>query len=302
VTGQSFSTHKQIAIKLSHTKVRLKLEPLGLRMLCDKNQLASSALANHSFQNQRGDMKTQPVIRQRIRKALIIASLLLFPITMNYLSPYVIIDGVSQGIVNGSLIVFGLQFLSALLVGRLWCGWACPAAGLGEICFAINSKPVHRRLNWVKWFIWIPWLILIVVMIVRAGGYQQVNFFHMTEQRISVDEPQKYIIYYIVVAFFAGLGIVIGRRAGCHAICWMAPFMILGRTLRNVSKWPSLRLKAQREKCIDCKRCTQSCPMSLDVNAMVQKGTMEHSECVLCGNCVDVCPKDVIHYSFGPGK
>ncbi|MBN1877620.1 MAG: hypothetical protein JXA33_25580 [Anaerolineae bacterium] len=40
---------------------------------------------------------------------MIIASLLLFPVIMNYLWPYVIIDGASQGIVNGSLIVFGLS-------------------------------------------------------------------------------------------------------------------------------------------------------------------------------------------------
>ena len=113
-------------------------------------------------------MATQLELRQRIRKGLIITSLLLFPVIMNYLSPYVIIDGASQGIVNGSLIIFGLQFLSALFVGRLWCGWACP--------------------------------------------------------------------------------------------------------------------------------------MSLDVNGMVQVGAMEHGECILCGTCVDVCPKDVIRYSFSRGK
>ena len=44
--------------------------------------------------------------RQRVRKALIILSFLSFPITMNYLSPYAIIEGASQGIVNGSLIAF----------------------------------------------------------------------------------------------------------------------------------------------------------------------------------------------------
>jgi polyferredoxin len=71
----------------------------------------------------------QLVVRQRIRKGLIIVSLLLFPVIMNYLSPYVIIDGASQGIVNGSLIVFGLQFLAALFVGRLWCGWVCRRRG-----------------------------------------------------------------------------------------------------------------------------------------------------------------------------
>ena len=64
----------------------------------------------------------------------------------------------------------------------------------------------------------------------------------------------------------------------------------------------SLRLEAEPENCIDCKRCTKDCPMGLDVNGMVQKGAMENSECVLCGTCVDVCPQGVIRYSFSAGK
>jgi ferredoxin len=32
---------------------------------------------------------------------------------------------------------------------------------------------------------------------------------------------------------------------------------------------------------------------------MVQKQAMENTECILCGKCVDVCPKGVIKYSFG---
>ena len=53
----------------------------------------------------------------------------------------------------------------------------------------------------------------------------------------------------------------------------MAPFMILGRKVRNLFRWPALRLKAELDKCINCKKCTANCPMSLDVNGMVQGGT-----------------------------
>jgi polyferredoxin len=240
--------------------------------------------------------------RQRVRKALIIASLLLFPITINYFSPYVIIDGAAQGIVNGSLIVFALQFASALFVGRLWCGWACPAAGLAEVCTAVNDKRVRPWLRWLKWAIWAPWLALIVYVVVRAGGYRQFDFFHLSERIISVDEPAKYVIYYAVVGLFAGLAVAVGRRAGCHTICWMAPFMVLGRKVRNVFRWPALHLRANVEACTNCKRCTRDCPMSLDVNTMVQAEYMEHSECILCGTCVDVCPHDAIRYTFSAGK
>lgn len=41
--------------------------------------------------------------------------------------------------------------------------------------------------------------------------------------------------------------------------------------------------------------------MSLDVAAMVQRGNMEQSECVLCGNCVDSCNKHAIRFSFTKG-
>ncbi len=247
-------------------------------------------------------MNQQLETRQRIRKALIIISLLLFPVIMNYFSPYVIIDSASQGIVNASLIVFGLQFLSALFLGRLWCGWVCPAGGLAEICFPINNKPVRGKADWIKWLIWVSWLGIIVMMVIRAGGYQHIDLLYLTESGISVDEPWKYIIYYAVVGMFLVLSVFMGRRAGCHTICWMAPFMILGRKLRNLGNWPALRLKAETAKCINCKKCTQNCPMSLDVNGLVQKGVMEHTECILCGTCADVCPKNVIHYSFSKGK
>ena len=117
-----------------------------------------------------------------------------------------------------------------------------------------------------------------------------------------MDRPEAYFIYYTVVAIFVILAWTAGRRAGCHYICWMAPFMILGRKIRNVFKWPALRLKADADKCIDCKRCTKNCPMNLDVNAMVQAGAMDDSECILCGTCIDGCPKEVIHYSFSAGS
>ena len=237
--------------------------------------------------------------RQTTRKALISISLLLFPITMNYLSPYVIIDGAFQGIVTGSFVVFVLLFISALFVGRLWCGWLCPAAGLGEACFMISQKSARGgRFNWIKWGIWIPWIGIIAYGALSAGGYTQINLLHLTDSGISVDEPAKYIIYYIVVGTIFVLSITAGKRAFCHYGCWMAPFMILGRKVRNALRTPALHLTANTDACIHCKKCTQVCPMSLDVHGMVQSQRMENSECILCGSCVDTCPKDMIRHVF----
>ena len=248
-------------------------------------------------------------LRQRIRKAFLILAVLLFPITLNYFSPYLIIDGAMNGVINGSFFSFAAMFISSLFVGRLWCGWGCPGGGIGEIAFAVNNQPAGgKHINKIKWLIWIPWVLLIAGMAFSAGGYRQVDFFYQTEGGISVtgspDRPIiiAYIMYYGVIATFLTLSTLAGRRAGCHTICWMAPFMILGRKLRNLFQWHALRLKADPQACQDCKKCTGNCPMSLDVNGMVHAGSMENSECILCGNCVDTCAQHAIRYSFSSGK
>jgi polyferredoxin len=178
-----------------------------------------------------------------------------------------------------------------------------------EIVEPINNRPVNgKKIDWIKWLIWIPWITLIVLFVLHSGGYHTINLLYHTQGGISVagsaDRPIliAYIIYYSVIALFVGLATFVGRRAGCHTICWMAPFMMIGRWLRNRFAWPSLRLQAEPALCADCKKCTSNCPMSLDVNAMVQIRSMENSECILCGTCVDNCTKKVIRYSFSSGK
>jgi len=241
--------------------------------------------------------------RQRVRKSVLLGFFLIFPIIMNYFSPYLIIDGASRGIVNGSFIVFGSLFLSSLFFGRARCGWVCAAGGLQEATSTANPGPFKTgRRDWIKWFIWVPWVGAIAAAAISAGGFHQVNFFHMTETGVSVTEPRQYVTYLVVVGLFFGLAVFAGRRAACHTICWMAPFMIAGRWLRNRFAWPALRLVASPASCIECLKCTTGCPMSLDVHAMVQVEHMEHPECILCGTCVDNCAHKAIKYSFSAGK
>jgi ferredoxin-type protein NapH len=237
--------------------------------------------------------------RQKLRKALVLISFLLFPITLYYLSPYLIIQGAYEGIVTGSFIVFTLIFLVSLFMGRAFCGWVCPAGGLQECCtMAVDKKAKGGKLNWIKYIIWIPWVSIIILMFKTAGGFKQIDFFYQTDHGVSVTSPQAYIIFYAVILLIVVLSLTAGRRSFCHYACWMSPFMIIGSKLKNALKYPSLHLKANKDKCISCSACTKKCPMSLEVMDMVHSGTMTNSECILCGECVDVCPKSVIKYSI----
>jgi ferredoxin-type protein NapH len=243
------------------------------------------------------------VRRQRVRKGIIFISFLLFPVTIYYLSPVLIIMAAQQGGISGSFLMFGLMFLASLFLGRAFCGWVCPAGGLQECCFPVRDKTARGgRANWIKYFIWIPWIVAIAIVAVSAGGFHRVDPFYQTRYGISISEPGAYIVYFFFVGLIVILSLIAGKRAFCHYICWMAPFMVIGTKVRSLLKWPALRLKSDKEKCVDCKTCTKNCPMSLDVNGMVRGDSMKHSECILCGTCVDVCPKDVIRYSFSSGK
>lgn len=235
--------------------------------------------------------------RQKIRKAVILISFLLFPITINYFSPYIIIDGASQGIIAGSFITFALLFLVSLFLGRGFCGWVCPAGGVQEWCFTVRDKKARGgRFNWIKYFIWVPWLGIIITMAILAGGFYTVNPLHLTETGISVSDPAAYILYFTIVGLFVVLSFTAGKRTFCHYVCWMAPFMVVGTRIKNFCKWPSLRLEAASDKCRQCKTCEKNCPMSLEVSKMVQSGSLENTECILCGTCVDNCPNQAVRY------
>jgi polyferredoxin len=241
--------------------------------------------------------------RQKVRLTIITISFLLFPITLFYLSPYLPIQGAAECLLSGSMIVFIAMFVSSLFIGRAFCGWFCPGAGIQSIFARIVTKRARGgKWDWIKYLIWLPWIGLIIFIGIQSGGFTRIDMLFHTTYGISVANPGAYIIYYGVLILIVLLAMLTGKRGFCHYSCWMAPFMIIGRKIRNLIGWHSLQLKAEQEKCIHCRLCTNSCPMSLDVEEMVNRGDIEDTECILCGSCVDACPKGVIHFSFGIRK
>jgi polyferredoxin len=239
------------------------------------------------------------LIRQKIRKLLLLISFLFFPITLFYFSPVLIIEGGFQGIIAGCFMVFAALFLFSLFFGRAFCGWICPGGGLQECCRLVTDKPVKgKRVKLIKYFIWAPWLITIIFGFITAGGIKRIDFFYNTDQGISVTGVQGYMIYLIVIALFVVLALTVGRHGACHVVCWISPFMVIGTKIKDKIGYPSLRLKADSAKCVNCGKCTKVCPMSLDVAKMVKGNQMQNSECILCATCIDSCKKGAIKFTF----
>ncbi len=241
--------------------------------------------------------------RQVVRRAVVMAAFALFPVTLYYLSPVLSLEGIASGIVTGSLVVFFVQLVAAAVIGRAFCGWACPGGGLQELVARVRKRRVNRsRIAWMKWAVWGPWVLALVFFALRAGGVHALDFTYQTRGGISVtDAPGAIALLSVILVFFV-LSAAMGRRAGCHVLCWMAPFMIIGRRVGTIISLPSLRLTARPEACRECGKCTAGCPMSIEVERLVASPSMAADDCILCGSCADACPRKVIHFSFGSGQ
>lgn len=249
--------------------------------------------------------------RQKIRKLLLILSLLLFPVTLYYFSPALIFDAGMKGVINGSFLVFVAMFVLSVPFGRLFCAYLCPAGGLQECVFTVNDKlPKQGWRNKIKYVIWSVWILAVVVCFLNNKKELTVDFWFETEHGISVSEIQSYVIYYGILCLILIPALLVGKRAFCHYFCWMAPFMVLGTKLRRLLHLPGLHVKVKaKQNCISCGKCSKSCPMGIDIIREMEKEQIKSRkyipghlpECIQCGACIDQCPRSVLAYGFGAG-
>jgi ferredoxin-type protein NapH len=236
-------------------------------------------------------------MRQKLRKTLLFISFIFFRITMFFLSPVIIVWSASESVINGSFIIFLSLFLISLFLGRLFCGWICPTGGLNEFLFYINDSNCKRgKATIIKYLIFILWILTIIIVAISVGGYKKIDFFYRTSSNLDPNGIVLLIVYLLIVIIVLVLSLTLGKRAGCHYVCPIAPFMIIGRKIRNIFKWPSLKLVVEKSECVNCKACDKICPMSLEVSQMVQKNIIESTDCILCGECIDKCSKKVIKF------
>jgi len=238
--------------------------------------------------------------RQRLRKLCLIVSFLLFPVTLYYFSPALVIDAGLNGIINGSFLVFVLLFLISIPFGRLFCAYLCPGGGLQECAFLVQEKqPRQGWRNAIKYIIWTVWLSAVVFCYVQKGGIAAVDFLFETENGISVSSIQSYLIYYGIVCLILIPSFLSGKRAFCHYFCWMAPFMVLGTKFRRYFHLPGVHVRSgEKDRCISCGKCSRVCPMGIDVLNEMKNGVIRSLECIQCGACVDNCPESILSYGM----
>lgn len=229
------------------------------------------------------------------RKLLLFTMFLLLPITLNYFSPYVIIDGLANKFLTAAFFLWLLMFVSSLFFGRAFCSYVCPYGGLQMVVDSVIQKPL-KKIGWLRvlrYILGVLWLIPIVVLFFINAGKMEINLLYLTETFVSVDNVIKLIGYYVIVFVLMLLPLFLGKRASCH-LCPMSILNVTGTKLRNIFNISSLRLTSVPEGCIGCKQCNKACPMSLDVMSMVKRNDMDSLDCIMCGECCKACKNNVL--------
>lgn len=171
------------------------------------------------------------------------------------------------------LIVFLVPVILALLIGRVYCGYVCPFGAVQEL---INTKKlrkkipdkVDRKLKLIKYGI----------LLFVGGGTLIAG---QTVGSLSLLKP-LFTFSGTLVSIVGTVGILAAAvfyyRPYCRYLCPYGALMAL------LSKLSIYRIVTS-SSCVKCKMCERKCSMNAIVDGYVG------NECLLCGNCIQVCPK-----------
>lgn len=242
--------------------------------------------------------------RQKTRRFIIAVLFLALPVTLNYYSPYLMTQGTAERVATFSLVLWLTIFATSLVLGRSFCGWACPFNGLQTLWESVSVGPLKRVrfLPVVKYLFWAAWVAGVAAVAIAVGGWTRFEPLYMTENGVSVTEAGNLVTYFMLVGLTLAPA-ALGRRGFCRYLCPFGVWGIIGEKIGAALHLPRLRLVADAGACTSCGSCTKACPMQLPVTDMVQAEKMRATECFMCETCVDTCPRGAIKLGLGqPGR
>jgi len=169
------------------------------------------------------------------------------------------------------------KIFGPLLFGRGWCGYACWTAMVLDLLPYKQPKGERRNWGYIRY-------ITFTVSLVFVGALFLLNVRHMEKIMFWSFVAGNVLYYAVGIALAAALK---DNRAFCKYVCPITVF------LKPASYFSLLRVKVDKDKCVGCGKCRRVCPMNVDVTDD-SRGRKYGTECILCMECVDNCPKGAI--------
>ena len=199
---------------------------------------------------------------------------------------------------------FGLFYLTALL-GRVWCGWACPQTVFLDVArrverFIEGDAVARRRLDEMPWTgmktIKRGLKQAFYVLFAMTLAHVFISYFVSLPRlwKMMANSPFEHgSAFLFVFAMAAALWFDFAwfREQFCIVLC---PYGRLQSVLMDnhtiTVGYDAGRGEPRGKKgatdagdCVDCSRCVQVCPTGIDIRQGAQ------IECIACAACIDAC-------------
>lgn len=198
------------------------------------------------------------------------------------------------------LLIVGLAlalFFFTALLGRLWCGWACPQTVFTDLYAGLarriqgwrgSSAPRHVA-RWRVVATHLVWIALSAVVALHLVGYFRSPYEIVAGLRSGVVYPTS-LAFLGAVAALTYLDFAIVRQTFCKYLCPYARFQsVLFDRDTLVVAYDVARGEPRGKPghttgdCVACGLCVAVCPTGIDIRKGLQL------ECIACTQCIDAC-------------
>lgn len=190
--------------------------------------------------------------------------------------------------------LFDLKFAAAAAVcmiapvvvsifkGRYWCGNLCPRGSFYDnlVSKFSNKRKVPKFLKSYYFRV----VVIIVMMSMFTLGIKQ-NWGNL--YGIGM-------IFYRMIVVTTIIGIVLSLFYNHRTWCHFCPMGTIASLISKMRK--SKRVLNVSSSCVSCKLCEKQCALGI-VPYEYKGDILSHPDCIQCGKCVTVCPKQSIGYS-----